>query len=196
MLFLSQSDNIEQYFDHVNNPTSHTPDPQCQQTESDEQSQPLHQTVSDDSHKLMEALSKPPAPTGRRICSLNLKKGRKYYVSGETEKKETITFIVDSGADISILPTSMVSGLSKSKVNEPIEVRGFNGEVGASITEKVEVEVNFQPGNFKAPFYVCEAPFAIIATDLLQAGSLKLSLSTGDAIFNVRDVDLKTKSKA
>ena len=151
----------------------------------------VNSNVEHNADLLIDALSAPAV--SRRVCTLDLKKGQKYFVSGLMGlDKSVTTFIVDSGADISILTPSMVCDLPGRVEVEAMEVRGFNGDVGASITEKVEVKNDFCPGKLRAPFYICEAPFAIIGTDLLQAGLLSLSLSTGDELFMVRGVGLKT----
>ena len=151
----------------------------------------VNSNVEHNADLLIDALSAPAMSC--RVCTLDLRKGQKYFVSGLMGlDKSVTTFIVDSGADISILTPSMVCDLPGRVEVEAMEVRGFNGDVGASITEKVEVEIDFCPGKLRAPFYICEAPFAIIGTDLLQAGLLSLSLSTGDELFMVRGVGLKT----
>ena len=154
-------------------------------------------TNQDEGDKLLDSLSRSSQLNVRRVCSLNLKKGKKYHISGDVHaagnRMNNVTFIVDSAADISIIPISMVGDIPKLDVDQPIEVRGFNGQVGATIMNKVDVEVRFSPGKLRAPFYVCEAPFAIIGTDLLQAKELKLALSTGDGVFKVGGVNLVTK---
>ena len=136
----------------------------------------------------------PSIPATPKVCAVNLSKGRKYFISGMLGPR-IISYFIDTGAEISILPIGVyTNNLVKSPVTPPIDVRGFNGEIGATIEAKARVDIDFCPGELSADFYICQAPFAIIGADLLQSANLKLSLSTGDGELCVGDTRLRTMS--
>ena len=108
-------------------------------------------------------------------------------------KNDVINFMVDSAADISVIPLKFVAHLPLQKLDSPFQVEGFNGEICAKVDHRVDLEVKFVPGRLKTSFYVCDAIMPIIGTDLLRNKDLRLSLETGTNVFKVGNIVLKLK---
>ena len=106
------------------------------------------------------------------ICS-TIVCGRKYFVTALHDSK-VFTFFVDSGADISIIPTHLAKGLPQVSLDEPLEVNGFDGSHRFSVTHRVDLSLSFHPGDLQASFFICDVPHAIIGADLLQKRSASL----------------------
>ena len=110
--------------------------------------------------------------------------GRKYFVSA-TNNSRILTFFVDSGADISIFPTRLAAALPAVLLDEPLEVRGFDGIRRFEITHRVDLSLDFSPGDLRASFFLGDVPHPIIRADLLQDESKSLSLETGKGLLRV-----------
>ena len=93
--------------------------------------------------------------------------GKKYFVTACMPNSRLFTAFCDSGADVSAVSPKMVTGLPLIELEEPLVVKGFDGNRTTAITHKVELELNFHPGWLKDYFYVCDVPHAIIGNDTL-----------------------------
>ena len=137
------------------------------------------------------------APTTPTVCVASLKFGNKYYVGGEIENSGLrIQFIIDSGADVSIVPPNLTSNMSKDMLQTPLRVRDFSGAPNSVVDSSVRLEVNFWPGKLIGDFYVCESIAPIIGCDLLENHTPTLSLETGTGIFKVGSSVLRLKPTA
>ena len=131
------------------------------------------------------------------VCVASLKFGNKYYVGGEIENAGLrIQFIIDSGADVSIVPPQLTSNMSKDMLPTPLNVRDFSGAPNSVVDSSVRLEVNFWPGKLIGDFYVCESIAPIIGCDLLENHTPTLSLETGTGIFKVGSSVLRLKPTA
>ena len=128
-----------------------------------------------------------------KICAMA--KGTKYYISGRVGDVggRKITYVVDSAADISVIPPSYVADLPTIPLSSSFRVDGFSGDSGVVVDHRVDMDIKFVPGVLKSSFYVCDASFPIIGTDLLQNKAHKLSLETGTNVFKVGPIVLRLK---
>ena len=120
--------------------------------------------------------------------------GKKYFVTACLPNSKLFTAFCDSGADVSAVSPKMVAGLPLIELEEPLVVKGFDGNRTTAITHKVELELNFHPGGLKDYFYVCDVPHAIIGNDILQNDEHHLSLETGKKFFHIGSDIIFTKS--
>ena len=90
-------------------------------------------------------------------------------------QSKKVTFFVNSGADISVYPSKLAENLPLVDLERPMEVRGFDGDHRFTVTQKVELSLDFSPGSLQASFFVCDTPHPIIGANLLQDES-KISL--------------------
>ena len=104
------------------------------------------------------------------------------------------TFFIDSGADISVVPSKLVEGLDWIKLDSPMCVRGFDGFPRVGITHRVELTLDFSPGVLQTSFYVADIPQPILGADNLQEESTQLSLETGKGILHIASDIILTKS--
>ena len=128
------------------------------------------------------------------VCVASLRKGTKYFISGRLENEKTVTFIIDSAADISIIPPSLTSKTRWNKIPTPFSVDDFSGNYNARVEFNVNLEIRFMPGVVKSSFYICDAAFPIIGNDLLRHHSPPLSLETGTNVFKIDTIVLRVKS--
>ena len=132
------------------------------------------------------------APTFR-IGSI-VSKGAKYYITGDVERRAT-TFFSDSGADVSILPRRFAPSAPLLKLPYLVRIGGFSAaSKPVLVTHKVEVTLNFHPGEVKTSFYVCETAIPIIGNDFLRNKELRLSLCTGKELFSIHQHVINTKT--
>ena len=110
--------------------------------------------------------------------------GKKYFITACMQNSRLFTGFCDSGADISAVSPKLVVGLPLIELEEPLEVRGFDGQRTTTITHKVELTLDFHPGLMRSFFYVCDVPHSIIGNDILQS-DLHLSLETGKKLFHI-----------
>ena len=129
-----------------------------------------------------------------QICAMA--KGTKYFVSGYvgSENGRKLTFVLDSAADISVVPPTLTGGLELRPLTKSFRVDGFSGDSGVVVNNRVDLEIKFAPGILKASFYVCDSSFPIIGTDLLQNKVHQLSLETGTNVFKIGHFVLKLKN--
>ena len=119
--------------------------------------------------------------------------GRKYWLTGKVDKK-TVTFFIDTGSDVSIIPKNLLDDRAKLKpLKRPLELSGFKDEKTTTVRERTLLHVNFAPGILRASFYVLDVPHPIIGTDLLENKDLMLSLSTGNRVFQCGVYKYNTK---
>ena len=67
--------------------------------------------------------------------------GKKYFITACMQNSRLFTGFCDSGADISAVSPKLVEGLPLIE-----EVRGFDGQRTTTITHKVELTLDFHPG--------------------------------------------------
>ena len=129
----------------------------------------------------------------RRICeAFRRRGGHKYFISCELKKK-ILTLFIDTGADISIVPPSLVRHVPWHHLKHPFVVHGFRQGSETLVTHCVTLVLNFRPGGFVATFYVVDCPSAILGADVLRQRELKLSLETGKEIFKINGENFKTQ---
>ena len=118
-------------------------------------------------------------------------KGSKYWLAGDING-QTATCFADSGADISLFPSSETDGLEMKELPEKFEISGFRDKEVAVISHTVDVEINFCPGVLNATFYVCDLKNIILGGDILQNPQKNVSLNTGERYFSVNEFKLHT----
>ena len=102
--------------------------------------------------------------------------------------------MVDSAADISIVPRRLIPNAKLIPLKNSFEVSGYDQARFTKVTHRVELSIFFRPGVLKASFYVVDTPMPIIGTDLLQEKVLELSLITGRNLLRIRKEVLHTKN--
>ena len=119
----------------------------------------------------------------------------KYWVCGKiNEANRNISFFVDTGADISIIPKHFLPGVPIIPLERRMLVTGFRDVDAVEVEGRVELSVSFRPGVLKASFYVLSCPHPILGLDLLKdVETYGLSLITGRNSFRVKDDLLFTK---
>ena len=100
-------------------------------------------------------------------------------------------FFIDTGAECSIIASSMVEHMAKRE-DSGLELKGFTGQVGAKVTEMVDVNLDFGPVKVGCSFYVCDVETSIIGSDLLRDEGLGLSLNTRDELLSVGETQILT----
>ena len=138
--------------------------------------------------------------------STGFSKGSKFYVSGlvrsvnergdrEGDEGGDNTargvFFLDTGAECSIISSSLVEHMDKKQISG-FDLRGFTGEVGTKVTERVDLQVDLYPMRFKGSFYVCDIEISIIGADLLRDERVGISLNTGDEILTMGEAQVLT----
>ena len=118
-------------------------------------------------------------------------KGDKFYVGFKVMENVTVAFI-DSGSEISIINPRYVMNAEKQELEEPVELRGFDGTEGLSVFSKVEVKVNFGGVSTMMCFYLADIPTNIIGSDMLRRNSDQFSLNTADSILTVHGSSILT----
>ena len=117
------------------------------------------------------ALFNPPAP----LAKVTLR----HPSSGVTVSD--VPMLLDTGADVSLLPQSSVERLGIGVSGESYELVGFDGSV--SVAPAVEVDLVFLRRAFKGRFLLIEQEWGLIGRDVLNHVSLLfdgLGLSWGE----------------
>ena len=115
-------------------------------------------------------------------------KGCKYFVSADVNG-DVITFMVDTGADCSCFPQSLIKNSPIEKMNDPVRIFGFHASSEPHIVDEVvSLELNFEPGTLKSQFMICDtaAEIPIIGADVLRSKS-NVSLDTASNLLSIGD---------
>ena len=105
----------------------------------------------------------PPAPTA--MVTLRTQDGRKSL--GD------VVMLIDSGADVSLIPESSVSHLGlETRVQEDYELMGFDGS--KSVAKSVQCELIFLQRAYRGAYLVVEDATGILGRDVLNHISLVL----------------------
>ena len=75
----------------------------------------------------------------------------------------------------------------------PFDVDDFSGRSTNRVEFTVNLKIRFMPGIIDSTFYVCDASYPIIGSDLLQQHSPTLSLETGTNIFKIGTIVIVIK---
>ena len=136
-----------------------------------------------------------PTPAAAAVASVKdmPEVGSKYFVCVKIGKK-TVVFMVDTGAQTSLLATNESQYLEKKQLRKPVKLRGFNNQIGSICHSYVEDKAEFVPGSLKLRFLVTDIPYSIIGTDILKNRNLKISLETDTGILRVGTERIQTSA--
>ena len=109
----------------------------------------------------------PPAPLAR----VGLKDPR----TGESISD--VRMLIDSGADITVLPTDPIDRLDWNLGEEAYELEGFDGR--RSVARSVYLELNFLGRTFRGRFAVLESEIGILGRNVLNHFPLLLDGPNG-----------------
>ena len=121
-----------------------------------------------------------------RVSQVDNRKGSsKYWVCGKiNEANRNISFFIDLGADISIIPKHFLPNVPIIPLERRMMVTGFRDVDAVEVEGRVELSISFRPGVLKASFYVLSCPHPILGLDLLKdVETYGLSLITGRNSF-------------
>jgi predicted aspartyl protease len=104
----------------------------------------------------------PPAPVGRA----ELRNSQ----TGKTESE--ISMLLDSGADVTLLPKSVVESLGIERSDVKYELIAFDGT--KSLAEAVHAELVFLGRTFRGQFLLTDQEIGILGRDVLTHVSLLL----------------------
>ena len=79
-------------------------------------------------------------------------------------------------------------------LSSPFNVDDFSGRSNNRVEFSVNLRIRFMPGIIDSSFYVCDATYPIIGSDLLQQHSPTLSLETGTKVFKIGTIVINVKS--
>ena len=106
---------------------------------------------------------------------------------------KTVTCFVDTGADVSVLPASLINNdVQLQPIKETFMLRGFDGEEKQSVTSSAFLTLNLGGVEISGKFYVCKANYVIIGCDLLRDPLMKISMDTKTGILNIAGKHLPT----
>ena len=107
--------------------------------------------------------------------------------------------ILDSAADVSLVPESLVDELklTKTPLDKPFEVEGFQSSSDSSvqIQHKCNITTNFFPGKLHVEFFVApiDGNYAILGTDVLGDPEARVGFETSTAIFRLGEENYQAK---
>jgi hypothetical protein len=104
--------------------------------------------------------SLPPAP----VALVTLRNPE----SGAT--KDGVTMLLDTGADVTLLPRGVVGDLGLSYLTSSYELIGF--EISSSIAHAVRAEIVFLGLTFRGQFLLIEQDWGIVGRNILNHVSL------------------------
>jgi predicted aspartyl protease len=102
----------------------------------------------------------PPAP----VAVVTLRNPESGAVS------EGIAMLLDTGADVTLLPQGVADGLGLSQSGGGYELEGFGG--GSSLARAVRAEMVFLGLTFRGQFLLAEQDWGIIGRNILKVVSL------------------------
>jgi hypothetical protein len=102
-------------------------------------------------------LFNPPAP----VASVTLRD------PGTGNTASDVRMLIDSGADITLVPQSSIHDLkSNFDPEESYELRGFDGQ--RSIAQSVQIELRFLRRTFRGRFLIINSEVGILGRDVLN----------------------------
>ncbi len=105
----------------------------------------------------------PPAPVARVM--LRAQGGQKYL--------SDVVMLIDSGADVTLLPATAVSQLELEAAQQhDYELMGFDGS--KSVAESVQCDLVFLGRVYRGAYLVIDDPCGILGRDVLNHASLLL----------------------
>ena len=137
------------------------------------------------------------AEKGKKV-NKNPAVGTSYYVAGYFTHMhgKSVPFFIDTGSDVSLCCPSHAEGLTRIPLTSGFGLKDFSGNTNVSVGSYVNLEVDFEPGIIKAPFYVCQMSrkgVCILGNDILRHHLPRVSLETSNDILKINTVVLRTK---
>ncbi|MBV6450536.1 MAG: hypothetical protein MHPDNHAH_01260 [Anaerolineales bacterium] len=83
-----------------------------------------------------------------------------------------VPMLIDTGADVTLLPREYVERLGVETESEAYEVQGYNGEI--SFADAVKLEMIFLDRKFTGQFLLMDQPMGILGRNVLNAVSIFL----------------------
>ncbi len=83
-----------------------------------------------------------------------------------------VPMLIDTGADVTLLPREYVERLGIETESEAYEVQGYNGET--SFADAVKLEMVFLDRKFTGQFLLMDQPMGILGRNVLNAVSIFL----------------------
>ena len=103
----------------------------------------------------------PPAP----VASVSVRD------PGTGASLSKVPMLIDTGADITLLPASLVEQLRMKQVPDiPYEIQGFDGE--PKLAKMVELELFFLGRKFSGQFLLIDQPVGILGRNILNVLSI------------------------
>lgn len=84
--------------------------------------------------------------------------------------KEGVAMLLDTGADVTLLPQDIANELGLSQSGSSYELKGFGG--GSSIARAVRAEMVFLGLTFRGQFLLAEQDWGVIGRNILNVVSL------------------------
>ena len=120
-----------------------------------------------------------------RASSPPLQSGR-YFISSEINR-QTVTWLLDTGASVSIVPPSFKKLGSVVRIRTPFYLGGFSpGKTGHKITEKIKLDIDFVGARLVGYFYICPTNHPMIGTDYYRLFPKFISLDTRDTTLTIK----------
>ena len=124
------------------------------------------------------------------------RRGAKFHISGRVGGVAT-PFIIDTGAEVSLLPRKLIRNSLVSPLPEEIKVFGFQscGEPSI-IKETADVHLALFPSTLAVQFLICETndDVAVIGADILRDQKLKIGFHTSSETLTIGDDVFRTKT--
>ena len=101
-----------------------------------------------------------------------------------------MVFIIDSGAEVSLVPRSGIGESTTTTLERPISVYGFQSSGEATIiTESAEMDLTLIPTTLRRSFLVCETNngVGVIGADILRDRRMRIGLHTSTETLTIAD---------